>query len=434
MLTTNILNKKNVKSPAEAELKAKKAHYHFSVTHCVTPQAPVVNPLIFHFLVLQGKHMGKGTSDGSYKYKQLFSCQPLCAMFVPFSKIKAAARSSTSPPTAQSHALPNSEELFVGDRVTYITPHELRHGMVMDIQEKDGQTMVRVSTVSLFSKKFIKAEICHCLCSGSKFMEVVTVVCGFCAQDTDENGMMGGEIEVSLNLLAKGEVPSGFGLSNHREERENLVDTPSVDHYQEDLYTDMSLGTLVELTLEAKKLYGTIRWIGTLPDMQETMAGLELVNKIFINLLLHPVKIAYLCLVGGQRSPGSKIGCWLNQCKGLCPVSLWPPGAVCRGRCWMNCSASAVEPTDVFANCHQEEEKGVPDGIFKGVRYFDCLPKRAMFVKLSACRPDSRFRSPTASHGGGDTSLYISAVTLNVWVCVGLTNIFDPISRSYSHF
>lgn len=89
---------------------------------------------------------------------------------------------------------------------------------------------------------------------------------------------MGGEIEVSLNQLAKGEVPSGLSLSNYRQEQEKLVEPPSVEHHQEDLYTDMSLGTLVELTLDAKKLYGTIRWIGTLPDMQETMAGLELVK------------------------------------------------------------------------------------------------------------------------------------------------------------
>lgn len=239
----------------------------------------------FFGIELQGKHIGRGTSDGSHNYKRFFSCQPLCGIFVPFSQIKAVAHGSSSPPTAQPHAQPNSEELFVGDRVTYFSPNELRHGMVMDIQERDGQTMVRVST------------------------------------DTDENGMMGGEIEVSLNQLAKGEVPSGLSLSNHRQDQENLVDSASVEHQQEDLYTDMSLGTLVELTLDAKKLYGTIRWIGTLPDMQETMAGLEL-----------------------------------------------------------------------------EEEKGVIDGIFKGVQYFNCLPRRAMFVKLSACQPDSRFRSPAANH------------------------------------
>lgn len=90
--------------------------------------------------------------------------------------------------------------------------------------------------------------------------------------------MMGGEIEVSLNQLAKGEVPSGVSLANHGQQQESPAESASVERHQEDLYTDMSLGTLVELTLDAKKLYGTIRWIGTPPDMQETMAGLELVK------------------------------------------------------------------------------------------------------------------------------------------------------------
>lgn len=39
------------------------------------------------------------------------------------------------------------------------------------------------------------------------------VVCCCCLQDTDENGMMGGEIEVALHQVAKGEVPAGLNIS-----------------------------------------------------------------------------------------------------------------------------------------------------------------------------------------------------------------------------
>lgn len=45
----------------------------------------------------------------------------------------------------------------------------------------------------------------------------------------------------------------------------------------------------------------------------------------------------------------------------------------------------------------QEEEKGVTDGTFKEQRFFTCPPKRALFVKLSSCRPDSRFQSSSVS-------------------------------------
>ncbi|XP_042563973.1 ubiquitin carboxyl-terminal hydrolase CYLD isoform X2 [Clupea harengus] len=41
----------------------------------------------------------------------------------------------------------------------------------------------------------------------------------------------------------------------------------------------------------------------------------------------------------------------------------------------------------------EEECVGCTDGTFKGTRYFTCPPKKALFVKLKCCRPDSRFPS-----------------------------------------
>lgn len=50
--------------------------------------------------------------------------------------------------------------------------------------------------------------------------------------------------------------------------------------------------------------------------------------------------------------------------------------------------------------CLQEDDKGVSDGTFKNERFFKCPAKRALFVKLSSCRPDSRFQSLSANHSG----------------------------------
>uniref|UniRef100_A0A8C9XT46 ubiquitinyl hydrolase 1 n=1 Tax=Sander lucioperca TaxID=283035 RepID=A0A8C9XT46_SANLU len=95
---------------------------------------------------------------------------------------------------------------------------------------------------------------------------------------------------------------------------------PPVEPNTDDLYLDLSVNSLVEVTLGKGSSYGIIRWIGSLPTRQETMAGLEL------------------------------------------------------------------------------EDNGVSDGTFKSERFFSCPPKRALFVKLSSCRPDSRFQSTSASH------------------------------------
>lgn len=59
---------------------------------------------------------------------------------------------------------------------------------------------------------------------------------------------------------------------------------------------------------------------------------------------------------------------------------------------------TSVDPSDLTAliSHPQEEEVGVNDGTFRGERYFRSPPKRALFVKLSSCQPDSRFQSPPA--------------------------------------
>lgn len=58
---------------------------------------------------------------------------------------------------------------------------------------------------------------------------------------------------------------------------------------------------------------------------------------------------------------------------------------------WVGLPPGLLEP---LAGLELEEEcPGCTDGTFKGTRYFNCPPKKALFVKLKSCRPDSRFPS-----------------------------------------
>ena len=70
-----------------------------------------------------------------------------------------------------------------------------------------------------------------------------------------------------------------------------VVDSPPEEPDTEDLYTDLSVNSVVEVTLGDRNSYGIIRWIGTPMGRQEIMAGLELV--IFI-----PRPFALKCFVG----------------------------------------------------------------------------------------------------------------------------------------
>ncbi|XP_067370088.1 ubiquitin carboxyl-terminal hydrolase CYLD isoform X3 [Channa argus] len=137
-------------------------------------------------------------------------------------------------------------------------------------------------------------------------------------QDTDENGKTGGEVQVPLDCVAKGEVPT-VDVSFTTEPEKMDIDGPAEELNSNDF--GLTVNSVVEVNLAQGTSYGIIRWIGTVPGRKETLAGLEL-----------------------------------------------------------------------------DEDRGVSDGTLKDVRLFTCPPKKALFVKLSSCRPDSRFQSISANH------------------------------------
>jgi len=54
------------------------------------------------------------------------------------------------------------------------------------------------------------------------------------------------------------------------------MDTLPPEALADDLH--MELNSMVEVTLGSGNAYGIIRWIGSLPDRNDLMVGLELVN------------------------------------------------------------------------------------------------------------------------------------------------------------
>ncbi|KAG8003403.1 Pituitary adenylate cyclase-activating polypeptide type I receptor [Nibea albiflora] len=258
-------------------------------------------PGTFFGIELQGPDKGKGNTDGSYNFKSHFSCPKDCGIFVPFTRVRPVVSSSLSPSIPEPST--QSEKLAPGDRVTYFINDKDRHGMVLEVQERHGEYIVRIST------------------------------------DQDENGKTGGEVEFPLQSVFKEEVPS---------EPERMdIDTPPLEQSVDNHFLDIN--SLVEVTLGEGNSYGIIRWIGTLPERKDLMAGLEL-----------------------------------------------------------------------------EEDKGVSDGTFKSQRFFSCPPKRALFVKLASCRPDSRFQSPTVSHG--ESMLKPLDTEKESWHSTGKLETVPPIS------
>ncbi|XP_062854083.1 ubiquitin carboxyl-terminal hydrolase CYLD isoform X2 [Trichomycterus rosablanca] len=55
--------------------------------------------------------------------------------------------------------------------------------------------------------------------------------------------------------------------------------------------------------------------------------------------------------------------------------------------------------TEMMVGLELERKCGVSDGKFKDIRYFTCAPNCGLFVRLSACRLDTRFLGQTAVNG-----------------------------------
>lgn len=88
-----------------------------------------------------------------------------------------------------------------------------------------------------------------------------------------------------MQCVAREEVPAGVSLQSHEpvflyssnESNPDVVLTVEPD-IAENLYTDLTANSVVELTLNHRNVYGIIRWIGMLPEREDLMAGIELVN------------------------------------------------------------------------------------------------------------------------------------------------------------
>ncbi|XP_064865251.1 ubiquitin carboxyl-terminal hydrolase CYLD isoform X1 [Oncorhynchus nerka] len=244
----------------------------------------ITNPIVgtFFGIELQGEDKGKGSSDGTYLSKTLFPCKKDCGIFAPFSRVKPMfskpklVSKCLTFPAAQLALQPSSQQaqhqpLSTGDRVTFFMDEDILHGMVMDLEEKDGKTLVIIST------------------------------------DRDE------KITLPLDSVIKGELL--------QQEPEPMETDTAVMSMGEVHPLGLGVDSLVEVTLAIGPGYGTIRWIGTLPGQKGTYAGLEL----------------------------------------------------------------------------EDGYTGVSNGTFKDHRFFRCLPRQGLFVKLLSCRPDSRFQGASAN-------------------------------------
>ncbi|KAG9277306.1 ubiquitin carboxyl-terminal hydrolase CYLD-like [Astyanax mexicanus] len=192
---------------------------------------PIMDPIagVFFGVELQGDDKGKGQNNGTHHFKRLFTCGENCGIFAPFSRIRpvhSAPADTSHPAPWSSKAETAEEELSVGDRVSYFIGSEMHSGMVLEILKSKG--MVLIST------------------------------------DRDEHGKEGGERKISLDCVYK--------LEGDESEKMDTSKNPEIN-----------LNSVVEVDLAKGPTYGTVRWIGHLPEKTDLMAGLELEEDWGVN-------------------------------------------------------------------------------------------------------------------------------------------------------
>uniref|UniRef100_A0A8C0IW99 ubiquitinyl hydrolase 1 n=1 Tax=Chelonoidis abingdonii TaxID=106734 RepID=A0A8C0IW99_CHEAB len=298
---------------------------------------------------------GGGFTDGAFRGQKFFSCRENCGVFVPVSRIEPDEGSECSPLMAPRGDPLKSPPLELGDRVFFRMGDSAPKGTVVfcDYLPKKEMTGVFVGIfldqpVGSWDGKFKDQSLCHLPSPEYGILLPIMatpVAVTFCqpkwpplvaAMPVGQDGHGSASPKAlsddsSLGVLndlpspssirypprPQWESPHGSPSSLLMGGTEERGEGEEEEGEEEELASPLlEINSMVEV--HDPPIYGVIRWTGKLPDVRETIAGLEL------------------------------------------------------------------EPLP----------SGCTDGIYRGMRYFQCPPGKALFIKLRHCRPDARFGAP----------------------------------------
>ncbi|MBN3314593.1 CYLD hydrolase, partial [Atractosteus spatula] len=193
-------------------------------------------PGIFFGIELQGNDKGKGEYDGTYMSRTFFCCEKNCGIFAPFNRVRPA-RSRTSRPqplTSWKPPAASTEPLNPGDRVqVFLADNSFRQGVVIALKKEE-------------------AGMCAVIAMRGEKQEQLTVPL---------------ECAMKQELLSPPEADMDW--------QDSVSSVWSLDGDEKHL--SLSLNSVVEVSLsEGRTVYGTVRWIGRLPDSEGIRVGLEL--------------------------------------------------------------------------------------------------------------------------------------------------------------
>ncbi|XP_064169444.1 ubiquitin carboxyl-terminal hydrolase CYLD isoform X2 [Anguilla rostrata] len=333
---------------------------------------------------------GHGFTEGSYQGKQLFRCEDECGVFVALDKLELwedEEEEDLGELVADHLALADPEFLpiEINSRVVVKTPEGLEHGTVIFCDLLPGNESLGCyvgvdmdDPIGDWDGTIDGALLCNfASVEHTRLVPICEVMPEFAMQDQrllkHRGSGTGGDKPSSAQNKPKNKVGEDPAKS--------LTDTPP-DFNQ--MSPPSRAPPPASLSNENK--------FHSLPFSLSKKSGPN------GSMSHNPLSLSVQSVIGDQHEPApqpaapppgprSQYGLEVGS---LVEVKENPP--LCGVIRWVGQPPGLLEP---LAGLELEDEcVGCTDGTFKGTRYFSCPPKKALFVKLRSCRPDSRFPSP----------------------------------------
>ncbi|XP_069757706.1 ubiquitin carboxyl-terminal hydrolase CYLD isoform X2 [Narcine bancroftii] len=370
---------------------------------------------------------GQGYTDGSYKEKQLFECDDDCGVFVPFDKLELVEEESGTEhetPITKRFYYSGKSPLPINSRVSAKIENEVLFGTVVFCGLLQGKEEYGYFVGALMDNGFSdwdgtwKGKV---LCRAFQNIALLWIEDVEPDTSTSESKLLKQSFEprtcnekISSNInnrsKNKGLVSQSGKSSGHNRNRSELrctlngaaVDqqTKSKSTWYIDEGSEDSAKSLVDLQSNLSQSPPTSSLQTSLSNENKFHSlPFNLTKKPSVNGSIgHPLSLSVQSVMmdmnAGANHDTEVIKAASKEQPGLEEGSLVqvkenpPLYGVIR---WIGQPFGVNEQ---IAGLELEEESaGCTDGTFKGVRYFACASKKALFVKLKSCRPDSRFAS-----------------------------------------
>ncbi|XP_053322008.1 ubiquitin carboxyl-terminal hydrolase CYLD-like [Spea bombifrons] len=213
-------------------------------------------PPVYFGVELEGDGEGRGENDGTYKGVTFFKCKKNSGLFLPFNKVLFSGSLHVDDGERQPSHADQQSSVNPGEKVVYYVEDSLKRGTIIVTSDEASNGFVEVLPEEGSPEGLLKLPLDSLL---------------------KEEAVSGGNDIVDWNISP---VAGGSGHNGS-----DLAQRP------------LELSSVVQIEYKAgEMIYGIIRWMGYLPNVEEEMVGVEL-----------------------EEDKGHTDGCWQNRQYFVCP-------------------------------------------------------------------------------------------------------------------